>query len=39
MENAQKHIKSGKLILTDQNLVLSKGGKFFADGIAADLFV
>ena len=36
---AQKFIISGRLILQNENLQLTKEGKFFADGIASDLFV
>ena len=36
---AQKFIFSGRLILQNENLQLTKEGKFFADGIAGDLFV
>ena len=35
---AQKIINSGRLILQEDRLYLSKEGKFFADGIAGDLF-
>src|SRR5687767_7833067 len=37
--NSQKLIESGKLILRENKLILSKEGKLFADGIAAELFV
>jgi oxygen-independent coproporphyrinogen-3 oxidase len=36
--NSQKFISDNKLIHSEGNLVLSKEGKFFADGIAAALF-
>ena len=36
---AQKFIQLSKLILKDDKLILTKEGKLFADGIAADLFV
>lgn len=36
--NAQKYLDENKLILINAKLVLTKEGKFFADGIAADLF-
>ncbi|HEU5164406.1 MAG TPA: radical SAM family heme chaperone HemW, partial [Chitinophagaceae bacterium] len=35
----KKFIESGKLILKQNKLILTKEGKLFADGIAADLFV
>ena len=34
----KKYIDSGKLILENDRLILTKEGKLFADGIAADLF-
>ena len=37
--NSQKLIESGRLILRENKLILSKEGKLFADGIAAGLFV
>ena len=36
---SEKFINSGKLILKENKLLLTKEGKLFADGIAADLFV
>jgi oxygen-independent coproporphyrinogen-3 oxidase len=36
---AQKFIVSGRLIIQAENLQLTNEGKFFADGIAGDLFV
>ncbi|HMK18308.1 MAG TPA: radical SAM family heme chaperone HemW [Chitinophagaceae bacterium] len=36
---SRKFIDSGKLILKENILVLTKEGKLFADGIAADLFI
>jgi len=36
---SKKFIDSGKLILKENKLILSKEGKLFADGIAAELFV
>lgn len=38
MEAAEKYIGSGKLIKQTSSLNLTTEGKFFADGIAADLF-
>ena len=35
----KKFIESGKLILKENKLILTKEGKLFADGIAADLFI
>jgi len=35
----KKFIESGKLILKENKLILTKEGKLFADGIAAELFV
>ena len=36
---ARKYIKDGKIQVTKEKLMLTKAGKLFADGIAADLFV
>ena len=36
---AQPYIQNSQLILLDQQLFLSNSGKFFADGIAGDLFI
>ena len=36
---SKKFIDSGKLILKENKLILTKEGKLFADGIAAELFV
>lgn len=38
MSAAQKHIAVEKLVHIDSKLMLTKKGKFFADGIASDLF-
>ncbi|MFN2394896.1 MAG: radical SAM family heme chaperone HemW [Bacteroidales bacterium] len=38
MHAAQKHLKNGKMGETPTQLFISSEGKFFADGIAADLF-
>ena len=35
---SKKYINSGKLILENNSLILTREGKLFADGIAADLF-
>ena len=35
---AEKYIKSGKVLFTGSSLTLTEEGKFFADGIAAELF-
>ncbi|MEJ7587915.1 MAG: hypothetical protein WKI04_10185 [Ferruginibacter sp.] len=35
---SNKYTSTGKLINIDSNLILTKEGKLFADGIAADLF-
>ncbi|HEX6849451.1 MAG TPA: coproporphyrinogen III oxidase, partial [Chitinophagaceae bacterium] len=35
----QKQIQTGKLVLKDNKLLLTREGKLFADGIAAELFV
>ena len=35
---AEKFIKRGKVLFTGSSLILTEEGKFFADGIAADLF-
>jgi oxygen-independent coproporphyrinogen-3 oxidase len=39
MENAQQHIKSGKLIIKDNILKLTKEGIFISDGIMSDLMI
>jgi oxygen-independent coproporphyrinogen-3 oxidase len=36
---SRKFIESGKLILKETKLLLTREGKLFADGIAADLFI
>jgi oxygen-independent coproporphyrinogen III oxidase len=36
---SEKYLKVNKLIVYQNNIMLTKKGKFFADGIAADLFV
>lgn len=36
---SQKFIESGKLILKENKLILTREGKLFADGIAAEFFV
>ena len=38
LKTGSRHIASGKLQLKNQTLVLTREGKLFADGIAADLF-
>jgi len=38
LAQAKTYIATGKIKLVDGHLMLSKEGKFFADGIAADLF-
>lgn len=38
-KDLEKHLTSGKLIAKENKWVLSKEGKFFADGIASDAFV
>jgi oxygen-independent coproporphyrinogen-3 oxidase len=35
---SKPHLGTGKLLLVNEQLVLSEAGRFFADGIAADLF-
>ncbi|TAL44954.1 MAG: coproporphyrinogen III oxidase, partial [Chitinophagaceae bacterium] len=40
LRNAGKrYIDSGKMIVNDEKIILTKEGKLFADGIAADLFL
>ena len=39
LASSRKFIDSGKLILQKNKLILTKAGKLFADGIAAELFV
>ena len=36
--DAEKYLADEKIIITEKNITLTKKGKFFADGIAADLF-
>ncbi len=36
---SQKFIKEGKMLLRENKLILTKEGKLFADGIAAELFI
>ncbi len=38
MRSAQKHLNNGKLVYSSGRLKVSPSGKFFTDGIAADLF-
>ena len=38
INGAQKYLQGDKMIQTGSGLILTKEGKFFADGIAADLF-
>jgi oxygen-independent coproporphyrinogen-3 oxidase len=38
LENAQKYLNDRKLVLSNSQLVLTNKGKFFADGMASDLF-
>jgi oxygen-independent coproporphyrinogen-3 oxidase len=38
-EAARKYEKTGKLIIENHRIILTKEGKLFADGIAADLFI
>ena len=38
LTNAQSYLNNNKLVLTEGRLVLTKKGRFFADGIASDLF-
>jgi oxygen-independent coproporphyrinogen III oxidase len=38
MKESIKHLEQGKLLLENDHLLLSKEGRLFADGIAADLF-
>lgn len=38
MRSSEKYLKNGKLIYSSGRLKVSAAGKFFADGIAADLF-
>ena len=36
--DAEKYLADEKIIITEKNITLTKKGKFFADGIAAELF-
>lgn len=38
LKHCEKHISSGRLITDNARIILSREGKLFADGIAADLF-
>ena len=38
LQSSEKYIQSKKLIQINSSLILTKEGKLFADGIAADLF-
>ena len=38
LKEAQKYMKSERVVMNNDHIYLSKEGKFFADGIAADLF-
>jgi hypothetical protein len=35
---SEKYIESGKLIISGDRMILTREGKLFADGIAADIF-
>ena len=39
LKNAQKHLQNNTLEIKDNVLLTTKKGKFFADGIASDLFL
>ena len=39
LDQSQKFIDEGKMVLRENRLILTKEGKLFADGIAAELFV
>jgi oxygen-independent coproporphyrinogen-3 oxidase len=39
LQQAKTHLKTEKLLLNDHTLLVSQKGKFFTDGIAADLFL
>ena len=39
MQQAARHLKTGLLLLDNENLRISKKGKFLGDGIASDLFM
>ena len=39
LRNAQKHIANSSLINENEILIITKKGRFFADGIASDLFL
>ena len=38
LKNSDKFLSRGMLTNTDGNIILTREGKLFADGIAADLF-
>jgi oxygen-independent coproporphyrinogen-3 oxidase len=38
LKNAEKHIENNTLEIKNKVLLITKKGKFFADGIASDLF-
>ena len=38
IHDAEKCLQQGKMVLEESSLILTKEGKFFADGIAAELF-
>ena len=38
LDNSKKYIAGNKMIIFNSKLALTKEGKLFADGIAADLF-
>ncbi|MDV7401051.1 hypothetical protein RZS08_57065, partial [Arthrospira platensis SPKY1] len=39
LQQAMKHMQTGKLEMRNNSLFLTQSGKHFADGIAADLFM
>ena len=38
LKDSEKYIEHGKMVLNSGHLLLTKQGKFYADGISADLF-
>ena len=39
LKNAQKHLENNALEIKNETLTITEKGKFYADGIASDLFL
>jgi oxygen-independent coproporphyrinogen-3 oxidase len=39
IQSAQKYVDNGKMVIMEDRMILTRSGRLFADGIAADLFL